>query len=673
MTQPAKSKQLSGRKAWLIVAIAWCGLGSGQAWAQARLSNAARLPGASMGQELKTQEADILEQKTTPEVPKQPAVSLPETQEEKATTPVEAPKEEAGTPKKDGFQIQKLEVRGDMDVLKALGLYDELRKEVEGRVLTAREIQTIASNYKKKLVEKGYYLASVWTPPTDYTRGTVIYEVDIGRYGKMNFYKKVPAKAGAPEGTEAPKVPYKGRYFSEKQLRYKLSGLKEGEPFNYEAFYRSMYGINAHPDLTMDTDLHVRRDAEAGRTRRYADMDYFVDEELPLHTVFSISRSGTEATGDWRPSITLQHMNLTRHDDVLSVILGPVSPNLKDLKSVAASYYLPYDWKNGGAFTTFGGYSDLDAQDVVEGIDIKGNGWFTGLQGSYRLVANDRHQVTAAFGGVYRYIEDQLILAGNGSEPDFATDARSVRLLPFSVALTYASGRPDALGGRNFLTSQSVGNFEGLPTTKDEIAALRVDADPTYFIERMQIGRLQPLMSPTTSQKNASKHWTLFGKLDGQIGSGPLVPAEQKSIGGGDSVRGFPERIAAGDDGVSGSLELRTPLYADVLNPARYGRRAKAASAAGQNSREAAGEARDNLQFVLFSDAGYVSIKDPLGLDSSYSLLSVGAGLRLRMTRYAQMKFDWGVPLSFPSEFEDSENDPVEKSGRYHLSAQVQF
>ena len=48
-------------------------------------------------------------------------------------------------------------------------------------------------------------------------------------------------------------------------------------------------------------------------------------------------------------------------------------------------------------------------------------------------------------------------------------------------------------------------------------------------------------------------------------------------------------------------------------------------------------------------------------------------GLRLRLTSHAQMKFDWGVPLSFPSEFEDSENDPVETSGRYHLSAQIQF
>ena len=79
------------------------------------------------------------------------------------------------------------------------------------------------------------------------------------------------------------------------------------------------------------------------------------------------------------------------------------------------------------------------------------------------------------------------------------------------------------------------------------------------------------------------------------------------------------------------------------------------------------------MQFVLFADGGYVSIKEPLGLDSSYSLISAGAGLRLRLTSHAQIKFDWGVPLSFPSEFEDSENDPVETSGRYHLSAQIQF
>jgi hemolysin activation/secretion protein len=54
-------------------------------------------------------------------------------------------------------------------------------------------------------------------------------------------------------------------------------------------------------------------------------------------------------------------------------------------------------------------------------------------------------------------------------------------------------------------------------------------------------------------------HWSLVGKLDGQLASGPLINNEQYSAGGADTVRGYTEAERLGDNAAHGTLELRTP------------------------------------------------------------------------------------------------------------------
>ena len=409
----------------------------------------------------------------------------------------------------------------------------------------------------------------------------------------------------------------------------------------------------------MDTDLQVRKVRAAGLTQRFVDMDFTVKDKLPVHGALSVGNSGTKATGDWRPSAAIQHLNLTKHDDVLSLNLGPVSPNLSDLKSLAASYYLPNNWRNGGAFTLYGGYSDLDAEDVVEGINVKGKGWFTGMQQSYRLITNEKHLLNVSLGLTYRSMEDQLILAN----PEMELDPRKVIMTPLSFALSYSSAKPDFIGGRNFFTSQTIVHRAGFLGSSDEdkIKTLRVNADGDFYIERLQLARIQQL----SGEQRGSLGWLLFGKADAQLASGPLVPAEQKAIGGMDSVRGFPERIVQGDDGISGTLELRTPLMSTFLG-SPYKTKADRQTALNE------GKTVDRLQFVAFADAGYVKINDALSAEDRYTIVGAGAGFRLALTRYSQFRFDWGFPISGRDKVETSEED-VKSSGRYHMSAQLQF
>lgn len=629
-------------------------------------SGTTRTTGSEIGQELRNLEKEILDRKPSPKKT-----------EVKVEKPAEEPKQVPTQPRteppvqKDGFKIEKLEIKGDQALLEKAGLFVPLRGEIVGKILTEREIVHLAAKYQKKLVEQGYYLARVLVPPVDYAEKVVVYEVDAGRIGKRTFYKQTKERVSKEAGKEPKKKePYRGRYFSEAQLRRRLANLKEGTFFDYDEFYRAVYGLNVHPDLTVNTDLRVRSEETPDMRRRHVDMDFFVEERLPLHAVLSVGNSGTKATGDWRPSLTLQHLNLTKHDDILSFNLGPLSTDLEDLKSVAASYYYPYFWKHGGGWTLYGGFSDLSSEDVVEGIDVEGQGWFLGLQNTYNLVNNDAHSVAVSAGLVYRRIRDQLILESDqpGEEP-FETESREVTLVPLSMAMTYSSARPDRLGGRNFLTAQLIANVEGFLGAADEetIHGLRYNADPTYFIGKLQAARLQPLSlfnlgAQGSAKERAGGQWLLFAKADGQLASGPLVPAEQKSAGGADSVRGFPERIVLGDEGVTATLELRTPILTDAVRRSQWGGKRLAPGA----------DTADRLQLVTFVDGGYVRIREPLGEQDDYTLASAGLGLRLSVTSSLQMKFDWGVPLTYDDVLEEGP-DPVKSSGRYHFSAQLQF
>ena len=132
------------------------------------------------------------------------------------------------------------------------------------------------------------------------------------------------------------------------------------------------------------------------------------------------------------------------------------------------------------------------------------------------------------------------------------------------------------------------------------------------------------------------------------------VPSEQLAAGGLSTVRGYLEREVLGDDGVIGTIELRSPVLASALTERLFTR-----------EKSASGDF-EKLQFVLFTDGAYLSQKETLpGDEDTETLLSVGAGLRLALGENFQSRFDWGFPLE-----ETVESD---SSGRGHVSVQFLF
>jgi hemolysin activation/secretion protein len=117
----------------------------------------------------------------------------------------------------------------------------------------------------------------------------------------------------------------------------------------------------------------------------------------------------------------------------------------------------------------------------------------------------------------------------------------------------------------------------------------------------------------------------LLVRSDLQLATEPLMPMEQIGVGGVSSVRGYRENELVRDQAVTGSVEVRVPVFRD--------------------------DERGHLvQLAPFFDAGYGwSASDRTNAKNDFpqkSLLGVGIGLRYRYRSWLAADLYWGDSLS---------------------------
>ena len=532
---------------------------------------------------------------------------------------------------------------GDWTVLQDVNLFESFERALVATGKNAEDVQKVLADYQEQLIGRGYLLARLTAKESKGTGDGHLLEINValGRYGDLSLYSVTLTPEGVPV-----REPFLQQYFSDLQIRRKLSGFTDDRPFNYNDFYRRLYDINMHPDLTIDTKLRLREEEQ-----RYIDMEMTVKERLPVHAILEINNTGTESTKDWRAGLTIQHLNLLRLDDVLT-LRGINATDLTSLNSLAVSYRIPYYLGNGGAITTFSGYSRIDSEEIVQDISIRGSGWFAGLQGAHRLLDTAGYVLSLGIGGVYRSMEDQLIFSGTEGRK------REAEAFPFSLSFSYASKRDDFLRGRNYLTLESAYNLGAAMNLSSDAAFndLRQNAVEDYFVQRMQVARLQSLYFGDSQKITASRDWSLFVKFEGQVADGALIPAEQFAAGGMNTVRGYDERALLGDHGGVATIELRTPILQDLST-----RPFKSSHEEDPNGRVV-----DRLQALLFLDSGFITRTELLqGEKRNEGVSSVGLGLRWALSRYAQVRADAGYRI-------DKLYDQDRGVG-FHLSAQIQY
>ena len=121
-------------------------------------------------------------------------------------------------------------------------------------------------------------------------------------------------------------------------------------------------------------------------------------------------------------------------------------------------------------------------------------------------------------------------------------------------------------------------------------------------------------------QYRTNENWIVGLRASGQYSSNKLVGSQQFGLGGVDSIRGFNDRVIAGDKGVMGSLEIMTP------------------------------ELCKYTRAYVFTDMGAIS-SNSQGVGSR-NLASAGVGLR-----FSDPVNSWYVDLSYAGILQDLEKD----------------
>ena len=205
-----------------------------------------------------------------------------------------------------------------------------------------------------------------------------------------------------------------------------------------------------------------------------------------------------------------------------------------------------------------------------------------------------------------------------------------VSYLPFNVS--YNAYVKDATG----LTSFNAGlvlSFRGLVGNHEQFMNKRYKANANFIVLTAGMERTQRLPFGLS----------LLAKVDGQLSDQPLISNEQYTAGGVETVRGYRESEASGDNALHGVFELSAPERFQNI----FGQRL-------------------SLTPYLFYDMALLWIRSPQEQQSIIRLHGTGIGLRGSLLKNFEFQADVAFPLY------DSSRIPAGKP-YVHFKVRYQF
>lgn len=528
--------------------------------------------------------------------------------------------------------VERLELVGERGFIQSenvRGLLEPLL--CDGTPKTLGDVKAAIVMAKNELSARGYYLveiapagAGAYDPETK----SITLAVEPGRFGDVKV---------SPKGEQED-----GEWYSSGQVAKRFKYVKKGQPFNYRAFRQALLSLNGHPDLLADTKINVRKETEAEKREaqaevsaadgtasdgasplrpRYVDAAVSFEDSVPFHATLDVNNYAQEELDYWQMLLTLQYLNLTGVEDVLSVSPGITFNG--DMWSIAASYMRPFDWLLGGSWSVYGGYSDMDCDKIVNRLDLEGIGGFVGLNSQWNLWDTERRNVSFNVGVMWRVLHDQWNLQGTD------LSCRELHILPITAGFSYGDKTRDWLGGHDYL---SISETFNLNVDQSQFDRYSEDADAGYAVLRGSWSRLQPLYGPSADGEEW-RCWSLFQKVEGQWSQNyTLITSERLAYGGFNCLRGYRSRGYLGDNGLYATTEFRTPVFCNPVSQVLF---------------PDMKNVLDRIQLSVFSDYGWLGYNDTVTptMEKEEFLWSAGFGVRAALTKYFSVNFDLALPL----------------------------
>lgn len=444
---------------------------------------------------------------------------------------------------------------------------------------TADDVDKAREALEKAYSARGYQTVTVNVPAQDASGGIVVLRVAEISVGRLRV-----------RGS---------RYFSLDGIKDEAPSLAEGTVPNFDAVGRDIATLNQLPDRRV---VPVLRPGAAPGT---VDVDLNVEDTLPLHGSLELNNRYSANTSNLRLNASLHYDNLWQlgHSISLGYQVAPRRSN--DAEVYSASYLARLPGLPWLALLAYGTVNNSNVA-TLGGTNVVGKGEVVGGRAVATLPAAASFFHTLSAGVDYKNFDEQVGL--NGSQ-------NSTPVTYYPVSATYTAALQEESAATQLTAGLTFGT-RGIGSKPEEFDAKRFKASPSFMYFRGELSRTQEL--PAGAQA--------AGKMQAQFASGPLISSEQFSAGGADSVRGYLESEVLADNGVLGSLELRSPALrlADIE--------------------------LDEWRIYAFAEGGRLSLNAPLPQQrSQFDLASVGIGSRIRLLSHVNGSLDFGVPLTSQS------------------------
>ena len=524
--------------------------------------------------------------------------------------PSEAPPVSERDPAEKRFQITSYLVEGNA-ILEQVKI-DSILNPYKGSDRKLSDIESARSELEKAYHAAGYPTVVVMLPEQTIDAGVVKLQVLEGRLVNITV-----------TGNE---------HYDRFNIRGKLPSLQPGVLIYDPIFSKEMGAINGNPDLKVAPVL--KPGTEVGTL----DLELKVKDRLPVHGKLEADNRGPITTPSNRLVAEIQHTNLFGGDEVLTVNTVQTPTDWGAVQNYGASFVYPVKWPDhllsvyasksqstsvlaGGAISVGGGGSD---------IAIAGNATVAGFRYILPLFPGGANTHQLSVGVDYKRLEPT-----NATFPGGATVVLKSPVQYTPASLAYTGFYPDrwgltrlALTAKGYVAGTIPGgaqqDFAGDPNDPFGQPGNRQGSTGTYAVLQGGLDRTQPLPGD----------FTLALHADGQWGSQPLIPAEQYFSGGFDTVRGYLQSEAIGDNAIRGRAELTTPELIAIPIDRIWQRRRSA-------------DYTIRVKLAAFYDAAQLWVQQaPPGQTSQFRLEGVGGGIRVKFPKdVGQLIIDQGFAL----------------------------
>lgn len=468
-----------------------------------------------------------------------------------------------------------------------------------GEHKTIADVEKARSALEKTYQDAGYLTVSVSIPQQEVNTGVVHLQVTEGRVEHLQIVDS--------------------HYHTPGEIKSRTPQFAEGTVPHFPTAQKELGTLNRNQNRQVTPVLRP------GKSPGTVEVDLQVKDKLPLHGNVELNDRYSPNTTELRMNAGLRYENLFQKDHSLGLNVQVSPEDFNEVKVFSGTYIIPR--MNGDYFAAYAVASDSNIAAVGD-INVLGKGYIAGARYIKPLALSDGFYHSLTFGVDYKVFKENLFLLGADTSIDTPISYWATSL-GYDANIQSGLGQTQASFALN-MAPRLMGN------TNKEFDNKRSGASANYAYLRADVKQLYTFASG----------WAVQGKAAFQLASQPLISTEQFTIGGVESIRGYLESSRLGDNGISGSLELRTPPLAAYLKQYRFSDYIK------------------EMYAYTFADAGYVRIKNPLGLDADYELYSAGLGLKVKTTN------GWFSYLDYAQAFNDA---PEVEHGDYRLHFRVGY